>query len=84
MTARFFKRRGDSQPAVHRFPEDSPALLPPVFEHFKQFFRRRTGIDWDERVDRADTQPPRYWQYRPPVSFAILASLSLPRPSGSH
>ena len=68
MTARYFKRPGDSQPAVHRFPENSPTFLGPVFDHFKHFFRLRTKIDWDDRVEKAGSRPAKDWQYRPPVS----------------
>lgn len=76
MTARYFKRPGDSQPAVHRFPENSPTFLGPVFDHFKHFFRLRTKIDWDDRVEKAGSRPAKDWQYRPPVS----APPSLPPP----
>lgn len=68
MTAKYYSKPRDSQPAIHRYPEEAPALFDRVFDHFKRFFRKKTGIDWDERLVKAGSQPKKYWQYKPPVS----------------
>jgi hypothetical protein len=31
------------------------------------FFKKKTGIDWQDRVTLANTQPSAYFQYAPPV-----------------
>ncbi len=68
MTAKYFRRPRDSRPAVHRFPEETPALFDRVFAHFRHFFGSKTGVGWDDRLSGAGSQPRKYWQYRPPVS----------------
>lgn len=72
MTAKYYSKPRDSQPAIHRFPEETPALFDPVFAHFKRFFRKKTRIDWDERLAKVGSQPKKYWQYKPPVSPSPL------------
>ncbi|KAK7747136.1 hypothetical protein SLS62_009191 [Diatrype stigma] len=67
MTAKYYSKPRDSQPAIHRFPEETPALFDPVFDHFKRFFRKKTKIEWDERLAKVGSRPKKYWQYQPPT-----------------
>ncbi|KAI1640218.1 hypothetical protein F4809DRAFT_665591 [Biscogniauxia mediterranea] len=62
--AKFLKRPG-SAPCYFR-PSDSPRKLAHELALFKDFFRRRTGLLWDDRVRRAGTKPQRF-QYTPPT-----------------
>lgn len=38
-------------------------------DHFRHFFRVKTGLEWQDRVLRQGTQPATCFQYSPPVSF---------------
>ncbi|RYP57784.1 hypothetical protein DL769_009277 [Monosporascus sp. CRB-8-3] len=67
LTTKYFRRPGDSQPLIYRFPEETPSLFDPVFAEFKRFFRSKTKIDWDERVAKAGSTPKKYFQYAPPT-----------------
>ncbi|RYP48837.1 hypothetical protein DL768_005345 [Monosporascus sp. mg162] len=67
LTTKYFRRPGDSQPLIYRFPEETPSLFDPVFAEFKRFFRSKTKIDWDERVAKAGSMPKKYFQYAPPT-----------------
>ncbi|RYP15215.1 hypothetical protein DL765_005854 [Monosporascus sp. GIB2] len=67
LTIKYFRRPGDSQPLIYRFPEETPSLFDPVFAEFKRFFRSKTKIDWDERVAKAGSMPKKYFQYAPPT-----------------
>ncbi|RYP03858.1 hypothetical protein DL764_004837 [Monosporascus ibericus] len=67
LTTKYFRRPGDSQPLIYRFPEETPSLFDPVFAEFKRFFRSKTKIDWDDRVAKAGSMPKKYFQYAPPT-----------------
>lgn len=41
---------------------------------FVDFFKKKTGIDWQDRVSLAQTMPSSYFQYEPP---ACLKSITL-------
>lgn len=47
--AKFFKRKGDSQPNYYR-PSDTPGLFWREFILFKHFFEKKTGIPWEKRL----------------------------------
>jgi hypothetical protein len=38
---------------------------------FKDFFRKKTGVDWDERLIRTDVTDKSLFQYTPPVSMCF-------------
>lgn len=40
--------------------------------HFMEFFRIKTGIDWEDRVIKEKTMPTSFFQYAPPVSFVSI------------
>jgi hypothetical protein len=47
--AKFFKRKGDSQPNYYR-PSNSPGLFWREFGLFEHFFEKKTGIPWEKRL----------------------------------
>ncbi|RCI15895.1 hypothetical protein L249_3007 [Ophiocordyceps polyrhachis-furcata BCC 54312] len=65
-TAKFLKRRGDSRPSYHR-----PSRCSGKWRHemllFADFFRLKTGIEWQDRVLREKTMSGSYFHYAPPV-----------------
>lgn len=36
-----------------------------------EFFRIKTGVDWEDRVIKMETMPTSFFQYAPPVSLAL-------------
>ncbi|KAI1816814.1 hypothetical protein GGS20DRAFT_161387 [Poronia punctata] len=44
----------------------SPSDLDTAFKIFKAFFKKKTGISWNERIDKAGTTGPDLFQYQPP------------------
>ncbi|RDA83721.1 hypothetical protein CP532_0236, partial [Ophiocordyceps camponoti-leonardi (nom. inval.)] len=64
-TAKFLKRKGDSQPSYHR-----PSRCAGKWRHemllFADFFRLKTGIEWQDRVLRERTMVASFFQYAPP------------------
>ncbi|KAI8715456.1 BRCT domain-containing protein [Fusarium sp. LHS14.1] len=65
-TAKFTKRKGNSQPTYHR-PSICPDKWRPQMDLFMEFFRVKTGIPWEDRVTLAMTMPSPYFQYEPPT-----------------
>ncbi|KAF4989590.1 hypothetical protein FDECE_14664 [Fusarium decemcellulare] len=65
-TAKFIKRRGNTQPTYHR-PSIYPGKWRVHMDQFMQFFRTKTGIPWEDRVTLAMTMPGSYFQYAPPT-----------------
>ncbi|CEI68599.1 unnamed protein product [Fusarium venenatum] len=64
--ARFLKRKGSTQPSYHR-PSTYEGLWRNEMDLFMDFFKKKTGIDWQDRVTLANTQPGAYFQYAPPA-----------------
>ncbi|KAI1492062.1 hypothetical protein F5X96DRAFT_427889 [Biscogniauxia mediterranea] len=64
--AKFLKRPGSGSAPCYFRPSGSPRKLAHELALFKDFFRRRTGLLWDDRVRRAGTKPQRF-QYAPPT-----------------
>ncbi|KAF7562688.1 hypothetical protein G7046_g1428 [Stylonectria norvegica] len=64
-TAKFLKKKGDSQPSYHR-PSICSGKWRAEFDHFTEFFRIKTGIDWEDRVTNAMTTSSSFFQYSPP------------------
>jgi hypothetical protein len=65
-TAKFLKNKGNSQPKYHR-PTPHSAKWQGEMALFMDFFRIKTGIDWEDRVIKMNTMPSSYFQYTPPV-----------------
>ncbi|KAK3357226.1 hypothetical protein B0T25DRAFT_579334 [Lasiosphaeria hispida] len=67
--AKFFKRKGDSQPKFHR-PSDFPGLFAKEFGLFEAFFQVKTGIPWERRLvaqKPLDEKGKVFFRYTPPV-----------------
>ncbi|RGP70799.1 hypothetical protein FSPOR_3819 [Fusarium sporotrichioides] len=64
--ARFLKRKGSTQPSYYR-PSPYEGLWRQEMDLFMDFFKKKTGIDWQDRVSLANTQPSAYFQYTPPA-----------------
>ncbi|CVL01112.1 uncharacterized protein FMAN_10293 [Fusarium mangiferae] len=64
-TAKFLKQKGSSQPMYHR-PSPHEGKWRVEMELFMDFFKKKTGIAWEDRVSLAQTMPSSYFQYEPP------------------
>ncbi|KAL4724929.1 hypothetical protein ACLX1H_008376 [Fusarium chlamydosporum] len=64
--ARFLKRKGNTQPYYHR-PSPYEGKWRREMDLFMDFFKKKTGIDWQDRITLAHTQPRAYFQYTPPA-----------------
>ncbi|KAF5237312.1 hypothetical protein FANTH_10878 [Fusarium anthophilum] len=64
-TAKFLKQKGSSQPSYHR-PSPHEGKWRAEMELFMDFFKKKTGIAWEDRVSLAQTMPSSYFQYEPP------------------
>ncbi|KAF4454093.1 hypothetical protein F53441_3330 [Fusarium austroafricanum] len=64
-TAKFLKQKGSSQPLYHR-PSPHEGKWRAEMNLFMEFFRKKTGIDWEDRVSLAQTMPSSYFQYKAP------------------
>ncbi|KAI1313695.1 hypothetical protein F5Y03DRAFT_389994 [Xylaria venustula] len=56
------KQQGRQQ----RFP-DSPVRFDAALKKFQSFFKKRTNISWDDRIEKFGTTGLEYFQYQPPV-----------------
>ncbi|POR36068.1 Uncharacterized protein TPAR_03727 [Tolypocladium paradoxum] len=65
-TAKFLKRRGDSQPSYHR-PSRCSGKWRREMDLFMDFFRIKTGLEWQDRVLGEKTMPASLFQYSPPT-----------------
>ncbi|KAF4956439.1 hypothetical protein FSARC_11575 [Fusarium sarcochroum] len=65
-TAKFLKRKGSSQPSYHR-PSPHSGKWKLELGQFMDFFKKKTGIDWTDRVTLSHTMPSSYFQYSPPT-----------------
>lgn len=66
-TAKFMKKKGDSQPSFHR-PSPCSGPWRQEMDLFMEFFRIKTGIEWQDRVVGQNTMSNSFFQYAPPVS----------------
>ncbi|KAG7290267.1 hypothetical protein NEMBOFW57_000266 [Staphylotrichum longicolle] len=64
--AKYFKKKGDSQPKIHR-PSHAPGVFAREFAEFEDFFRIKTGIPWAQRLIKAGTTEKTFFQYQPPT-----------------
>ncbi|SPQ26141.1 e3e54035-b881-4713-b636-979b6256acb3 [Thermothielavioides terrestris] len=64
--ARFYKKKGDPQPKVHR-PSHAPGIFAREFALFESFFQIKTGIPWEQRLIKAGTTSKSFFQYQPPT-----------------
>ncbi|KAH6984906.1 hypothetical protein BKA56DRAFT_671364 [Ilyonectria sp. MPI-CAGE-AT-0026] len=65
-TAKFLKKRGNSQPSYHR-PSPCSGKWRAEMDLFMEFFRIKTGVDWEDRVIKMETMPTSFFQYAPPA-----------------
>ncbi|KAK1832308.1 hypothetical protein QBC39DRAFT_281480, partial [Podospora conica] len=65
--AKFFKRKGDSQPNYYR-PSATPGCFSREFGLFTHFFEKRTGIPWEKRLiwHKLEDEGRRFF-YEPPT-----------------
>ncbi|KND92353.1 hypothetical protein TOPH_03147 [Tolypocladium ophioglossoides CBS 100239] len=64
-TAKFLKRKGDSQPSYYR-PSRCSGKWRREMDLFMDFFRIKTGLEWQNRVLGEKTMPASLFQYSPP------------------
>ncbi|KAH7326412.1 hypothetical protein B0I35DRAFT_508625 [Stachybotrys elegans] len=64
-TAKFLKRKGDSQPSYYR-PSAHSRKWRAEMDLFTEFFKIKTGVDWEDRVTLEKTLPASFFQYAPP------------------
>ncbi|KAI0389867.1 hypothetical protein F5Y17DRAFT_97935 [Xylariaceae sp. FL0594] len=60
---------------------ETPVQLEVAFRHFMSFFRKRTGISWAERIEKAGTMREDYFQYKPPGDGKPIGLIYGERPS---
>ncbi|KAL6901717.1 hypothetical protein GGI43DRAFT_433761 [Trichoderma evansii] len=65
-TAKFIKKKGDSQPRFHR-PSPCSGPWRREMDLFMDFFHIKTGIEWQDRVLKQKTMPNLLFQYSPPT-----------------
>ncbi|KAK7415865.1 hypothetical protein QQX98_005554 [Neonectria punicea] len=65
-TAKFLKKKGNSQPSYHR-PSPCSGKWRAEMDLFMEFFRIKTGIDWEDRVVKMNTMETSFFQYTPPT-----------------
>ncbi|ATY63413.1 brct domain containing [Cordyceps militaris] len=65
-TAKFMRRKGDPNAGYHR-PSPCSGKWRHEMNHFMNFFRIKTGIDWQDRVLLEGTTPLSSFQYSPPA-----------------
>ncbi|RFU75950.1 anthranilate synthase component ii [Trichoderma arundinaceum] len=65
-TAKFMKKKGDSQPSFHR-PSPCSGPWRQEMDLFMDFFRIKTGIEWQDRVIKQNIMPGSFFQYTPPT-----------------
>ncbi|KAH6605119.1 anthranilate synthase component ii [Trichoderma cornu-damae] len=65
-TARFMKKKGDSQPSFHR-PSSCSGPWRHEMNLFMDFFRIKTGVEWQDRVIKQNVMPSSFFQYSPPI-----------------
>ncbi|TFB02012.1 hypothetical protein CCMA1212_006015 [Trichoderma ghanense] len=64
--AKFIKKKRASQPSFHR-PSPCSGPWRREMDLFMDFFRIKTGIEWQDRVLRQGTMSTSYFQYSPPT-----------------
>ncbi|CAI4219145.1 unnamed protein product [Parascedosporium putredinis] len=74
--AKFWRHPRDAAPSFHR-PTTCSGLRTEQFHHFASFFKVKTGIRWDERVEKAGTTPRSMFQYSPLVGNPTLPELDI-------
>ncbi|KAH7143949.1 hypothetical protein EDB81DRAFT_857361 [Dactylonectria macrodidyma] len=65
-TAKFLKKKGNSQPSYYR-PSPCSGKWRTEMDLFMEFFRIKTGLDWEDRVTKMNTMPHTFFQYSPPA-----------------
>ncbi|KAL7823451.1 hypothetical protein V8C26DRAFT_425534 [Trichoderma gracile] len=63
--AKFMKKKGASQPSFHR-PSPCSGPWRREMDLFMDFFRIKTGLEWQDRVAGQGTMSGSYFQYSPP------------------
>ncbi|KAH0495390.1 hypothetical protein TgHK011_008947 [Trichoderma gracile] len=64
--AKFMKKKGASQPSFHR-PSPCSGPWRREMDLFMDFFRIKTGLEWQDRVTGQGTMSSSYFQYSPPT-----------------
>lgn len=79
--AKFWRKKRDNKPSCYR-PTTCSGLKAEHYRLFTSFFRKKTGVEWCDRVVEAGTGRKGLFRYMPPVSE--FASLILTFPSFTH
>ncbi|KAK3374963.1 hypothetical protein B0H63DRAFT_526253 [Podospora didyma] len=66
--AKYYKKKGDNQPKFHR-PSETSGTFRREFKLFKDFFHKKTGISWEQRLVRCggEANNKKLFQYLPPT-----------------
>ncbi|KAI2639579.1 hypothetical protein GGS26DRAFT_587030 [Hypomontagnella submonticulosa] len=78
-TVKFYKKAGYNRPAIYR-PQETPGLFKSAFEDFKLFFSKKTDLDWDDRIRKANSTFYTRFQYQPPTGGKPVGVLPPPPP----
>ncbi|KAI1355798.1 hypothetical protein F5Y01DRAFT_326319 [Xylaria sp. FL0043] len=72
----------NSKRAKHRQRlHDSPVDLKVALEKFKSFFKKKTKIAWDDRIDKMGTTGSEHFQYQPPTGGKPVGLMKKRHPS---
>ncbi|KAK4216698.1 hypothetical protein QBC37DRAFT_84564 [Rhypophila decipiens] len=66
--AKYYKNKGNTYAHVYR-PSFTSGLFQREFDHFKHFFKTKTGIDWDDRLIKEGMAPAdkKFFHYTSPT-----------------
>jgi hypothetical protein len=70
-TAKFLKRKGSSQPSYF-CPSPCEGKWRGEMDLFMDFFKKKTGVDWQDRITYAYTGLSASFQYTPPVCLSPI------------
>ncbi|KAI1384622.1 uncharacterized protein F4822DRAFT_433163 [Hypoxylon trugodes] len=77
--AKFYKKPRDSHPGIYR-PSQTAKRFSREFAEFKEFFRQKTGLHWDDRIAKAGTVLEGKFQYQPPTGGKPVGIIANPSP----
>ncbi|KAM7200234.1 hypothetical protein V8F33_003952 [Rhypophila sp. PSN 637] len=77
--AKYYKNKGNTYAHVYR-PSFTCGRFQREFDHFKNFFKTKTGIDWDDRLIKEGMAPAdkKFFHYTSPVSPPFFLFQVLP------
>ncbi|KAI2630429.1 hypothetical protein GGS21DRAFT_200622 [Xylaria nigripes] len=76
--------KGAKDKAIPHYLRDEPVDLNTAFLVFKSYFKKKTAIAWDDRVDKMGSAGPAYFKYRPPTGGKPIGLIRGQRTAIAH